>query len=329
MHSSLPWLPMISALAIAISAAALMGFAIQRGATCMVAAVDEAVRSGRFTRAFALAETSLWVAGLLALFALLGGDEPARISYPTGGLVLLGGALLGFGALLNGACVFGSIARFGSGERYYILTPLGFYLGSLLDHALATPQASPSQVPPSQFAVWAAFLVFLPFAALRLGEVALAARRKRLAAKLWLAHHATIVIGVSFVILLLVAGPWTYSQVLTRVAHGGMAVGAQEILLFLALLAGAVAGGWSKRERVRWSLPAAASCLAGGALMGVGSALIPGGNDNLVLVGLPMFQAYAWLAISAMAAAIWSGLIIRAKARKLPPDSVGGKVPAG
>ena len=42
-----------------------------------------------------------------------------------------GGVLLGLGAVINGACVFGAVARFGSGEWAYAATPLGFLLGSI------------------------------------------------------------------------------------------------------------------------------------------------------------------------------------------------------
>jgi toxin CptA len=72
-------------------------------------------------------------------------------------------------------------------------------------------------------------------------------------------------------------------------------------------------------------MPGAFRCLAGGALMGVGSAMIPGGNDNLILVGLPMAMPYAWQAIAAMILAIWAGLIVQASWRKkasTPSDRV-------
>src|SRR5215217_7905439 len=51
--------------------------------------------------------------------------------YAVSAWTVIGGALLGLGAYVNGACVFGAIARFGSGEWAYLLTPLGFYLGCL------------------------------------------------------------------------------------------------------------------------------------------------------------------------------------------------------
>src|SRR5438045_3021481 len=63
----------IAAFATALLSAALMGMAIQRGATCMVAAVDEAISARRYTRALALGEAALWVGGLIALAQLAGG----------------------------------------------------------------------------------------------------------------------------------------------------------------------------------------------------------------------------------------------------------------
>jgi hypothetical protein len=42
--------------------AGLMGYAIQRGATCMVAAVDEVVSKRSFNRLTAMIEASIWVA---------------------------------------------------------------------------------------------------------------------------------------------------------------------------------------------------------------------------------------------------------------------------
>ena len=47
--------------------------------------------------------------------------------------------LLGLGAVLNQACVFGTVARLGSGEWAYAATPLGFYLGSASVGAVFPP----------------------------------------------------------------------------------------------------------------------------------------------------------------------------------------------
>ena len=121
---------MAAVLILAGLAVGAMGFAIQRGSTCTVAAVDEVLTNERMYRLTAMLEASLWVAGGLALAnCCMLPTMPA--AYPVGAWVFIGGVLLGFGAWLNGACVFGAIARLGSGEWAYFLTPIGFYVGCL------------------------------------------------------------------------------------------------------------------------------------------------------------------------------------------------------
>src|SRR5580765_2978185 len=117
--------------AVAALCAAVMGYAIQRGATCTVAAVDEVVTQRTFQRLLSLFEAALWVAGGLAIAAALHILPQMPAGYAVSGWTVVGGVLLGLGAYINGACVFGAIARFGSGEWAYIVTPIGFYLGCL------------------------------------------------------------------------------------------------------------------------------------------------------------------------------------------------------
>ena len=72
--------------------------------------------------------------------------------------------------------------------------------------------------------------------------------------------------------------------------------------LLMCLLTGAIVGGWTAgRLRVtRIRAAALARCLIGGVLMGWGSLLIPGGNDGLILVGMPLLRPYAWAAFATM-----------------------------
>ena len=39
--------------------------------------------------------------------------------------------------------------------------------------------------------------------------------------------------------------------------------------------------------------------------MGAGGALVPGGNDALILVGMPLLWHYAWLTFASMCCAIY------------------------
>ena len=60
------------------------------------------------------------------------------------------------------------------------------------------------------------------------------------------------------------------------------------ILLVFALLVGAMIGGWTagRLRSTPVTLAQVGKCFVGGALMGWGSLMIPGGNDGLILVGM-------------------------------------------
>lgn len=330
---------MTAAWLVSIVCVAVMGFAIQRGATCTVAAVDEVLTKRRVSRLGAMLEASLWVAGGLALaqLARLVGSMP--VGYAVSAWTVVGGALLGLGAWVNAACVFGAVARLGSGEWAYAATPLGFYVGCLSVSALFSPpvaielaDTSPLFQAAKLFA--APFVVFVLWR-LRPGMLALRHpdRLNKLGKAVWAPHAATVVIGVSFVIMLLLAGRWAYTDVLTDLAqamrsqHVTAAAPLLPVLLFLALYAGALAGGITAG---RWRSTGVSAtqmlrCFAGGALMGWGSLLIPGSNDGLILVGIPLLRPYAWLAFISMFATIAVAMQISRAGRFSRP----GRKPSG
>ncbi len=307
---------MTLSLLIAALAAGAMGFAIQRGGTCTVAAVDELLSHRRAQRLMAMLEASLWVGGGLALAQLL----HIAGSMPTGSAIdrwtIIGGVLLGLGAWVNGACVFGAIARLGSGEWAYLLTPLGFYVGCASVMPLFARPGEAAQAPTSPLLMAAAVLgpLFVVYSSWRifptLRQLRTADRIRLLRTKVWAPHAATIVIGLTFVITLLLAGRWAYTDALADLARGmanSLGVGS---LLLVALFVGALAGGWTAG---RWrSVPVTAAqlfrCFAGGALMGWGSLLIPGSNDGLILIGIPLLYPYAWLAFATMCLTIAAAL---------------------
>jgi toxin CptA len=311
------------AFAVAAFCAAVMGFAIQRGGTCTVAAMEELVNKRTARRLLSLGEAALWVSGGLLVAQALQLLPAMPPGYPLNRWTVLGGALLGLGAFVNRACVFGAVARFGSGEWAYLLTPLGFYLGCLSVgplFAAGTHRKLAEGSPVLQAPAWAA-LLFLLFTAWRLARPLWGGLRLRdaLAARIWSPHAATTVIGIAFVLMLLLVGAWAYTDVLAELARGMAASLAARCLLLVALLLGAVWGGWTVGRFRSTRITAAQSlrCLAGGVLMGWGSLLIPGGNDGLILVGMPLLWPYAWVAFLAMCASIGAALLAR-KARMRP-----------
>jgi toxin CptA len=313
---------MTAAWLVAILCVGVMGFAIQRGATCTVAAVDEVLTKRRAHRLVAMLESSLWVAGGLALAQLahLAGSMPA--GYAVSAWTVVGGALLGLGAWVNKACVFGAVARLGSGEWAYAATPVGFYVGCLSVMSLfARPVASPLAEDSPLFQVSTLFAaIFVIFVLWRLRPGLLAFRGPDrggwLRQKIWAPHAATVVIGVSFVITLLLAGRWAYTDVLADLAqamHAGSVSLLLPILLLTALYVGALIGGLTagRWQSVRVSGLQVLRCFAGGVVMGWGSLLIPGSNDGLILIGVPLLRPYAWLAFASMFGAIAAAMLVQ------------------
>lgn len=304
---------------LALLCAAVMGLAIQRGGTCTVAAIDELMATRRPARLLAMVEAAVWVGGGLLLVREFGLVAQLPSGFELTRWTLAGAALLGLGAILNGACVIGSVARLGSGDFAFAAMPVGYYLGCASADALFAPP--PPQmldaVPPAYGAPGWLLGLFVLLAALRLGA-GLRARRAFLLQP-WSPHAATAVIGLAFLCLILLIGAWSYTDVLADLARAmGRFSTAQNlaarVLIGVALLAGAWLGGrWTGQLRRQ---PVAASrvarCVGGGVLMGWGSLLTPGGNDVLVLIGMPLLWPYAWSAFATMCITVamvrWLGL---------------------
>jgi toxin CptA len=303
--------------------AVTMGFAIQRGATCTVAAVEEVVVRRSAGRLIALVEASVWVAGGLLIAHRLGLLTQVPIGYAVTGWTFAGAALLGIGAFVARACVFGAIARLGSGDWAYAATPLGFYLGCVSVNSIIGPTApqglgaSPAFLTAPASTAWLVTgLLVWRIATPLLGHRGML--RELLGRRLWSPHAATVVIGLAFLVMLVLAGAWAYTDVLADLAAGMVHDVLARTLLLMCLLAGAIVGGWTA-GRLHFTRVRAESlmrCLIGGALMGWGSLLIPGGNDGLILVGMPMLWPYAWFAFATMCLTIGSAQWVQLRLMK-------------
>lgn len=312
------------AFAFAVLFAALMGYAIQRGGTCTVAAVEELLGKRQVSRLLGMGEAALWVAGGLLVANALHVLPQIPASYAISVWTVIGGALLGLGAYVNRACVFGAIARLGSGEWAYAATPVGFYVGcvSVAWFSAPAPLRVTDVSPVVQASGWLA-LVFLGFALWRLAGLAHAVVRpgdvskasslgQRLAATLWAPHVATTVIGIAFVFLLLLVGTWAYTDTLADLARGMAASIGAKILLLAGLFGGAILGGWTagRLHSTRVSIAQLLRCFTGGVMMAWGSLLIPGSNDGMILIGIPLLRPYAWTGFVTMCAVIAAALLL-------------------
>lgn len=302
----------VSALAFSV------GFAIRRGSICAVAAADQWVMHGRTTRIRAFLTAACW-AGAVILPAAWALPNWAVLSpgYPISALALVGGAVFGIGAYINGACAFGTLAHLAGGETKYLGTVAGVVAGAIAAPLVLGPAGMPV---PSAFAdanavPVIAFAGFLIVAARATWRHYRAQGRKRRhqgadrATRRWRPATAMVVIGIAGGLLHSVAGEWTYMAVLSARAarlidptFPGTAWPA--LAGTAALLVGGIAAAISA-GKFKLTLPKFASVMKtvlGGTMMSFAAAIIPGGNDVLLLYGLPSLAPHALAAYAAMMA---------------------------
>lgn len=299
--------------AIALVLAIFAGFSAQRGSICAVAAVRELVIDRKAQRFVAFLECSAWSLALLTAARALG-IAPSSMpqDYAPGFSAAIGGALFGAGAVLNGACAFGSAARLGRGEVAFAAMPVGFLLGVMIAATLADAPAPrpPAAADPAASDIAVTGLVFfVGYQLFRLSDAVSGPREAiaRLAAPVWRPSLAMGVIGLSSALLMIFFAPWPYSQLLTDLGVNAASDQAPlKIALAFAFVGGAAIGAFT-RGVLKFVAPSPRDIVeksAAGALMGAGSFLVPGGNDSMVLVGLPHFFGYAIIAYLSMTATI-------------------------
>ena len=296
-----------AAFAIAFLCVLVMGYAIQRGATCTVAAVSQLVEQGKWGRFVGLIEAAIWVAGGLLLARAMGFLPDLPKGWAASHTTVIGGMMLGAGAYVNRSCVFGTIAKIGARDWVYLATPLGFLGGAWAVSLLGASGAAQAATVTSPLIAAPTLVVaaFLGFAILRVAQVLLS-KKSSLAERIWAPHEATVVIGISFAIMFVAAGAWAYTDLLAELATGMPGDVLVRLLLLTGLLAGSMIAGaiYGSGAKTPARARAMGRTFIGGAAMGAGSLLIPGSNDGLILVGMPLLYPHAWIGIGTMCLAI-------------------------
>ncbi|WP_076070928.1 YeeE/YedE thiosulfate transporter family protein [Sphingomonas montana] len=293
-----------------------MGYSVNQGGTCAVATAYEILhhrRSRLFVGLLAASATAGLVAVPLVWFA--GGSAMLAGTVGVSGTMLAGAVIFGIGATLNDACLLGALGRLGEGELRLVLLPAGLAAGFLLadgtgigrtqdirDSILSAPGATGN-------AVLAAFAVIL---AATIAHVS----RGRIARPpgQWPFGLAMLVLGATGGTLYATAPAWTYADLVRRSLPLAMSLENDVAALTVtATIAGAVAAA---RRRKRWrprgiAIPAVAKTVGGGFFMGLGAAVIPGGNDGLVLAALPALSVGGAVAYVVMLATIMAALAIK------------------
>ncbi len=290
------------------------GYVCQRGRTCAVSAAFEIAkrrRARRFLGFLYAAACSLLIISLAAINQpnlLLAFDS----RLPTISTII-GGIIFGVGAFINGRCSLGTIAKLGGGDGARIGTIIGIFAGiwiglHLVPTAAMTVGRSALVIPSPLTRVAIAVGLLIAF-----GFLLRYFAPKDFSVGQWSLPRAMTAVGVINGLLIWFAHNWSYTSFFRQIAYGSTANVTAGLIVFAVLVAGSVTAGVTSgqfaaspgtpREWLR--------ALCGGLLMGVGILLIPGGNDTMLLVGLPLLlpqliAAYAVMYITLIGIAYFS-----------------------
>ena len=307
-------------LTVSIGLAGLLGFAAQRASICTVKAVLELMTSRRAFMLVSFAKTVVWV---VLVTLLLGWWAPVRAgsAWNLSLIALAGGFLFGLGAAMNRGCAFSTLTGLAAGRLGMLLTLVGFGLGVAgyqalrAQHLIAPPDRGEALMGPSTdwrlilgagLALWAAW----ELRRLWRSRPRPAGLRALVLAERYRLSTAALLIGVSNAVLFALWGVWPFTRVLGDEVRlvAGVPVTLEPVhwYLFAGVLAGMLLSAWqSGRFRLVWRPNRLwLAHLTGGTLMGLGAALVPGGNDVLILSAIPGLSPHALPAFLAMIAGI-------------------------
>ncbi len=313
----------------------ITGFSVHRGTNCSVVAAHQLVRRRDPTR---LASFIAGAAAALAVTAPFVWSDPETYkSAPNYGFTwaaAIGGAMYGIGVLTNGACALGTFVRISEGRLGFLATipgiAIGAYLASALKLASVRGEAAAAvMAEPSALAMAALISAAIIVAAAlivttrRIGRAGLGPS-SLIRASRWRPVMAMLITGTAGGLAFAISASWAWPALVRR-ASEAMSGGAAEfpapmLIGPLALFAGGFAASWlSGRFRLRargWQQPLRS--LMGGVIMGTSAALIPGGNDVMLLSALPSLAVSGLVAYAAMFAVLIPALAILGKWRVLP-----------
>jgi hypothetical protein len=267
--------------------------------------------------ALAMLKTVLWVMAVSIPILMLWPQSSAPIrNHAITIEAVIGGFVFGVGAALNNGCAFSTLGHLANGNLWMLTTIVGFCTGvagltttiPVNEHGQAIAPLIFSIPRPFVLTLLSGLWLFIFWEVFRLWKTRARGRNWR---QLFLSRYyrlstAALVIGFSGGVLYVLHETWTYTKALKQTIQSlWMPIempGFISLLLFLAVFCGMLLsalqrGNWRLQWRPVQTWP---RHLVGGALMGAGAMLIPGGNDTLLLKSLPGLSPHALPAMIAL-----------------------------
>lgn len=310
-----------------------IGFAAHRASLCTVRAVMQWMEQRKSSLLVSFFYASLWASLVTGLFVWVGAPIAGRPVLASSWLFsVVGGLLFGMGAAVNGGCSLSTLQRLADGETRLLTTLVFFVLGSLVVTWLQSVGTLPW--PHAEALWWSALdagfrkslmLLLLAWAVWQLA-VLWRCRVRNLRPDQWLLapryrlSMAAMVLGLCSGLLFLLEGAWTYTNYLRELGiswvSGTTPPGWHRLTLVACLFVGMVV---SSVQRGQFQWRGAQTMfgwrnMLGGGLMGIGGALVPGGNDTVLLVLMPTLSLQALASFAAML----TGIYVVVKLMKAP-----------
>jgi hypothetical protein len=293
-----------------------IGYSVNQGGTCAVAAAFEILHHRR-PRLFISLLAASAAAGLVAVplvwFAV--GSAMLAGTVDVSGTLLVGAVVFGIGATINDACLLGSLGRLGEGELRLVVLPAGLAAGFFAADSTSigkTRHIHDSILSAPSMTGYVALAAFAATLGLALALVS----RGRIGRQPghWSLGFSVLVVGATGGALYAIAPAWTYADLVHRSLPLAMSLENDVAALTVtSTIAGAVAAA---HRRKRWcphrvTVADVAKTTIGGFLMGLGAAVIPGGNDGLILAALPALSVGGAVAYVVMLATIMTALAVK------------------
>jgi len=318
----------LSTLLWAVPLVAFLGYASHRTSLCTVRAVADVLESRRFERFYGFLRAVLWVMLLVLPVMLL---IPELYTVPTAAAPLWvglgGGFLFGLGAALNGGCSFSTLQRLADADWRMLATLAGIIVGVVAWQVMLPPVIVSTQ-PAHMHPVWTlvALVILVIWGSTEFRALWRRRRglREMLGAETYSPRATALILGFGAAVLYLGVGPWTYTNTLrstaSSLAGGAVSPSATQLLLVPALLIGMLLSAWRRGVwRQAGSTSGWAMNFGGGLLMGLGSTLIPGGNDTLLLRLIPALAPHSLWSYLMLVIGVAVGLMLKRTVLNLAP----------